>query len=234
MIIPQHPKLKWLFGLTDWHSNLIKTVFPSLSEKVHTLNYGIDPLTRSIKVKNSFIYSSFPNRGLVILLRMWPKILKMCPDATLNVYCNFENRWVNETTPDQIREIKETIIQQGVISHGWVNKNKLKEAWERAEYWLYPCIFEETFCLTAMEAAISRTFAITNNLAALAETVGDRGLIVQGNPQTTEWQETVLVELEKYILNIKSSYSLTERNYEWARERSWKNQTNKFIKIIKN
>jgi hypothetical protein len=99
MIIPDSVKIKWIFGLTDWHTHLIKQTFPQFTSKVHKINYGIDSkkfhtsfrsgaTNTSEKIKNSFIYSSFPNRGLMVVLRMWPRIVSEFPDSTLNIYCN--------------------------------------------------------------------------------------------------------------------------------------------------
>jgi len=235
MIIPSHPKLKWIFGLTDWHCGIIKKTFPMFEGITKTLNYGIDQTNFSMetkKIKGSFIYSSFPNRGLVVLLTMWPRILKIIPDATLNIYCDVDQEWVNQVAPDEMRIIKTLlkINKTGVNYHGWVNKQTLSQAWKNAEYWLYPCKFEETFCLTAMEAAISGTFIITNNLAALGETVADRGLIVHGDALTTEWQDTVIDKISKLDQEFKNNK--INDSYKWAKERSWKTQANKLKKII--
>jgi predicted O-methyltransferase YrrM len=233
-ILPHNDKIKWIFGLTDWHSKSIQNFFPDYKEKVFTLNYGIDQERfkfKNGKVKNSFIYSSFPNRGLVILLRMWPRIIHEFPDATLNIYCNLDQEWVNRVAPDDMREIKILLKlnKTGIKNHGWVSKKELSEAWSKSEYWLYPCKFEETFCLTAMEAAITKTFAISNNLAALSETVGSRGLVVHGNPVEHEWQDAVITELRKYMKSEKSKDELLELNYKWAKERSWESQTKLFM-----
>ena len=62
-----------------------------------------------------------------------------------------------------------------IYYHGWFDKQTLADAWLSADIWFYPCIFMETFCLTALEAATTRTFAVTNDLAALQNTFGDRG-----------------------------------------------------------
>jgi predicted O-methyltransferase YrrM len=235
-VIPQHYKLRWIFGLTDWHKNYIQNSFPIFKNKVYTTNYGIDQekFHKTVKVKNSFIYSSFPNRGLVVLLKMWPRIVEAFPDATLNLYCNLEQEWVNKVAPDDMREIKALmkVNKKGVKNHGWVSKQTLADAWAKTEYWLYPCKFEETFCLTAMEAAITKTFAVTNNLAALGETVGNRGLIVHGNPMIQEWQDLVISELKKYMSGENSKEELLELNYNWAKERSWKSQSIKFFEML--
>jgi glycosyltransferase involved in cell wall biosynthesis len=233
LVIPVNPKIKCLFGLTQWHANNIKATFPQFN--VNFINYGVKPIEPKQKVKNSFIYSSFPNRGLVVLLKMWPKIVKEFPDATLNIYCNLEQEWVNQVAPDMMREIKALlkVNKTGVKVHGWVSKNKLSEAWASSEFWLYPCIFEETFCLTALEAASSKTFVITNGLAALGETA-KHGLTVEGNPLTQEWQERTISK----VLNIMKSDNLretiVERNYGFSKELTWESQAINFLKLIEN
>lgn len=225
IIIPINNKIT-LIGLTDWHCDSIKKYFPQF--KTIKSNYGIKNFNlNNLKKKNSFIYSSFPNRGLSVLLKMWKNITDCLPDATLNVYCNLEQQWVNQVAPDEMKYIKENINQNGITLHGWVSKETLNLAYNKSEYWLYPCIFEETFCLTAMEAAINKTFTISVNLAGLSETIGDRGLIIQGDPQTEEWQNECIKKLK--MLNQSFKESCIEQNYQWASERSWKQQTNKLI-----
>jgi len=230
MIIPMSPKIKSLWGLTEWHSKCIKEVFPQFDVK--WIHYGITPFeSHKIKVKNSFIYSSFPNRGLVVLLRMWPKIIKRFPDATLNIFCNLEHAWTNQVAPDMIREIKTLlkVNKTGIFLHGWVSKTKLGKYWESSEYFLYPCIFEETFCLTAMEAAISKTCVITNGLAALSETA-KYGYTIPGNPLSKEWQSECMEKLFKIMET--DHFEKVNLNYNFAKSLSWESQALAFLKSI--
>ena len=233
-VITDSERLTAVIGLTDWHCEHIKNTFPILKNKVHKLNYGINTdafeYSTKQKVKNSFIYSSFANRGLVVVLRMWKRIKTRLTDATLHIYCDVDHEWVKKNYPAQYIEIKQLLKELldygdrwGVSYWGWVNKKVLTEAWTRAEYWLYPCIFEETYCMTAMEAAISRTLVITNGLAALGETVGDRGLIVPGNPLTPEWEARALEKL--FECNSVNIEKLVEKNWRWAMERDWGEQS---------
>jgi len=115
--------------------------------------------------------------------------------------------------------------------HGWVDKQTLANAWVTSDIWFYPCTFMETFCLTALEAAITRTFAITNDLAALQNTVGNRGAVIKGDASTKEWQEQALETLFYYMdeKNLMEKQELIEKNYEWARELTWKNQAEKLL-----
>ena len=234
-IIPVHQKIKYIWGLTDWHSNNIKQMFPQFEKIVFTQNYGIntDIFNESnIKTSNSFIYSSFPNRGLVVLLKLWPRITKIFPDAVLNIFCNLEQEWVNQVAPQMMKEIKTLlkVLKKGIKVHGWVSKETLAEYWKESEYFLYPCIFEETFCLTALEAAITKTFVISNGLAALGETVGNRGLVIPGNPLTQEWQNECIEQLKS--INSLRKEEFVESNYNWAKKLTWENQTKKYIQLL--
>jgi predicted O-methyltransferase YrrM len=226
-VVPVHPKLKWMFCLTDWHTRYVKTRFPNFN--VQTLNYGVSSKFESgTKVKNSFVYSSFPNRGLVVLLKMWKRIHQKFPDSVLNLYCDVDGEWVNRVAPDEMKEVRCLLTEvQGVANHGWVSKETLAKAWETAEYWLYPCKFEETFCLTALEAAVSKTLAVTNNLAALGDTVGDRGVITHGNPLDESWQDECLEKLFGYMNGTTSKDLLVEKNYSWSKTLTWSGQARK-------
>ena len=241
MVFPIHPKLRKIFCLTEWHVSYYETIFPILKAYFVPFYYGINPLFElteetAIKEKNSFIYSSYATRGLLQLLQMWPKITDAYPDASLHIYTDVEGEWVNRVEPEMMKEIKSILFESAstcpllnVQYHGWVDKSTLANAWKRAEYWLYPCIFMETFCLTALEAAITKTVAITNDLAALQNTVADRGLVIQGNARTSEWQTNAI----KQILALMSSETVKQdyirRNYEWAANFTWENQATKLL-----
>lgn len=194
------------------------------------------PFPKVVKVENKFIYSSFPNRGLLQLLQMWPKIVERYPEASLHIYSDVNGKWVNSVEPammQQIRDILSLLLipekKMNIICYGWVSKSVLAESWATSEYWLYPCTFMETFCLTAVEAALSRTLAITNGLAALQNTVGNRGVCIEGDTSTQEWQDKALLSLFSIMENKSTREELIEQNYKWASAMSWETQANKLL-----
>ena len=197
-------------------------MFPQFN--VSYIYYGVQPIKLLEKIKNNFIYSSFPNRGLLILLRMWPKIIQVLENATLSVFCDLEHSWSNDNYPEMMSEIKQLINQVGITNYNWVSKSELSKHFAKAEFWLYPCIFEETFCLTALEAAISQTKVITNGLAGLSETA-KYGLVIPGDPYSEEWQSKAIEALQGDI----DTYS----NYVFARDLTWESQAMKFMNFLK-
>ena len=255
IVIPIDPKLKNIFCLTEWHSEYLSNIFPTLKHIIVPFYYGIDDSVDGFpniqnnnidqyKQKYKFIYSSYPNRGLLELLQMWREIYNFQPKSTLHIYSNIENEWSNRVEPDKMLKIKELLYSYlkqniGVHYYGWVSKKELSKAWKTSQYWLYPCTFMETFCLTALEAAKSKTLAITNNLAALKNTVGNRGIIIEGDPTTREWQEKTLKHIKELLTTDKNDYFYKEHienNYNWALNLSWNNQANKLLNeyILKN
>ena len=239
IVIPIDPKLKNVFCLTEWHVQYMKERFPALSSYLVPFYYGIDTnkflnTTNTPKVPYKFIYSSFPNRGLLPLLQMWPAIFEKQPLASLHIYSDVNGTWVNQVAPDQMIEIRRLLSEQthmNIFYHGWVDKQTLANAWLSADIWFYPCIFMETFCLTALEAAMTKTFAVTNDLAALQNTVGDRGVVIKGDPMTKEWQSQAIEQLFYYMdtKNNDKKVDFININYQWAHKLTWKNQANRLL-----
>jgi tetratricopeptide (TPR) repeat protein len=236
-IIPLHSKVRDILCLTNWHKEFFLETFPSFKEKTSVFGYGIDPSVFEInppieKVPFHFIYSSFPNRGLLPLLMMWPQIQNAIPEASLHIYSDVNGKWVNSVEPDMMIQIRQLLRSYegkfNINYHGWVDKKTLAEAWNRADIWLYPCIFKETYCLTAMEAAISKTIVITNGLAALNETAGDRSIIIPGDPMTDIWQNKVVEEIVKIRDSRKEVDALIKENYEWAISNTWRKRAEIF------
>ena len=231
LIVPLPPKLKKIFCLTEWHKEHFLENFPTCRERTEVFSYGLDSsrFQRGTKRPRSFLYSSFPNRGLLPLLQMWPRILERWPDATLDVFCDLDHEWTNRVFGEGIVAIKGLLAPglAGVTMRGWVSKEELAAAWARTETWLYPCTFAETFCLTALEAAASGTLVVCSDLAALQNTVGDRGLVVPGDAATAEWQQKALVRL--FGLGSEEKARLVETNREWAASLTWKGQADQFL-----
>ena len=242
-IVPVHDKIKKIFCLSEWHKSYFLSFFPQFIDRTSSFGYGIDFQNflyddNIQKIKHSFIYSSFPNRGLIVLLKMWNRIKERFNDAILNIFVNLDNGWVNQNFRDEIIEIRKLLDElkdKNVVNHGWVSKKTLGDYWKKSEIWFYPCKFAETFCLTALEAALSKTLCITNNLAALQDTVGDRGIQVQGSITdvlTEEWQNKAFDTICEFMDN-ENRFEYVDKNYNWAITQSWYNRAESLCDLLK-
>ena len=218
-IIPVDTRLTGILCISEWHKQQFCSFYPSLENKTNVISYGIEPgiFPEEEHEKFNFIYTSFPNRGLIPLLQMFPRIVEKYPHAKLHVFCNTKHEWVQKYYKPEMDQVDLLLAEQteNVINHGWVNGETLRKFWSKAHVWLYPCVFEETCCLTAYEAASSKTLVVSNNLAALDESIGDRGVTITGNCMDEGWQILALNRLFNILDGLEKTNHV-ERNYKWV------------------
>lgn len=218
-VIITDPRLQ-VICLTTWHQNNVAAKFPVLTNYIKIWSNGIIPFPPTIASQHPiFIYSSMPNRGLIHLLNMFGRIKAIYPEAILHVFADTKQAFVQEICPEEMKQVDIAISQPGVINHGRVSQSILREYWVQASIWLYPCTWSETFCITALEAQASRTLCITNDLAALKETVGDRGIIIPGDVSSIEWQDLAIRAVVAYI--DRGENSDLEPAYKWAQSKEY-------------
>jgi glycosyltransferase involved in cell wall biosynthesis len=164
---------------------------------------------------------------------MWPKILERYPSASLHIHTDIHGEWSNKTRPYEMKEIMSCLEKtDSVVYHGWTDKKKLALSWKSADIWFYPCTYLETFCHTALEAAITKTLVVTSNLAALKDTVGDRGILIDGDFYQDDIQNKGLEELFRIIENNDEKERLLLKNYKWAIQKTWETQATELLKIL--
>ena len=169
--------------LTQWHNNFFAEKYPMIKDKIVNINNGIinemftHPLDK--KVKNQFVYTSCPERGLGRLLALWPKILEKLPDATLKIssYNNFPK---NQEEEVMLKYISETPS----IEHlGKLGRSDLYKLMSTSEYWLYPSYWPETSCITALEMLRSEVLCVYYPVAGLTNTMGEFGVPIKENEE---------------------------------------------------
>jgi glycosyltransferase involved in cell wall biosynthesis len=202
--------------LTDWHRNTFIENYPSLKHKIQLINNGIDDTkfnTTNVKIKNRFMYSSRPERGLNALLELWPKIIEQIPDATLIISSYGESDNVLKAIIDKYESIRYL---------GNLNAENLYKEMSITEYWLYPTTWPETSCITALEMLMSEAICIYYPVAGLVNTMENCGIpIERGNEISTIISLTDDVKKE-----------LRENGKKYAKSCSWKNRAEQWIHII--
>jgi glycosyltransferase involved in cell wall biosynthesis len=133
------------------------------------------------------IYTSTPYRGLVHLARLFPKIRERVPGATLHVFSSFkvyDGTSLETSALDlQWKPLFDKLqALPGVSVHGNIRQDQLAREFMKSAVLAYPNTFEETSCITAIEAMAAGCPVVTTNSGALAETVGNAGIVIDGNP----------------------------------------------------
>jgi glycosyltransferase involved in cell wall biosynthesis len=136
----------------------------------------IKPRAVSVPRKRRCIYASAPDRGLELLLQLWPLIRERVPDAELEIYYGWStweffnggNPWARQWR----RRIERLMVQPGVTTtFPRIGPDELRDRFSACAVWLYPTEFEETSCINAMLAQVYGAIPVTCAVGALSETV---------------------------------------------------------------
>jgi len=190
-----------ILALTDWHRDHLIAEHNVPAEQVIRTRNGIDLSRFSDKIvrnPHKVVYSSSPDRALPSLLQMWPQIRERVSDAELHVFYGFGN-WEARAQDDKTKQLITVVKDQlnslrdmGVVFRGRVPQQELAREFLSAGAWLYPTWWHETSCITAMEAQAAGLRIVTSSLAALDETVADRGVRIQGDWMSTDYQKAFI------------------------------------------
>lgn len=219
-----------ILALSEWHKQYLIEYHKIAPEHVLVTRNGID-LQRfakpTIRNPHKMVYSSSPDRGLPVLLHVWPKIRERVPDAELHIFYGFEN-WekvarIQPNAEEHLKAIEKLkarmgeLASQGVVYRGKVDQRKLAEEYLSAGVWGYPTWFSETSCLGAMEAQAAGLRIVTSSIAALNETVGEAyGTLIDGDWLTPEYQSEFIDQVERAMTAtdaeyLPTRYSVTKR-----------------------
>lgn len=208
--------------LTEWHR--AKWTKKYGVSNIHVIGNGIDRSSfhgRPTKVKNQFIWSSAPSRGLGDLLDNWHKVLKFKPDATLCIY-------YPKYASGDIAHLQDKLDQPGVKVLGSVSQEELHTAMLKSEYWCYLTGYEETYCITALEMQYAKVLPIATNVAALDETIRS-GIILNYDEDRFDTAFNVL---------SNAPYHLQEKSREdcwwWAKNQTWSSRSYDWKKLIES
>lgn len=179
--------------LSEWHRKFFLSCYPRIApDKVIVTRNGVDleRFTASVsRNPHRAVYSSSPDRGLRCLLESWPDITAKVPDAELHIYYGFHNWEItaeltgNDADKRTIQHLKHLIrTTPGVTLKERVSGAELARAFLGAGVLAYPTWFSETSMIGAMEAQAAGCRIVTSPIAALNETVGERGVMVAGGP----------------------------------------------------
>lgn len=178
------------FGVSEWHKAQIEEVYKLPESRIHVVRNSVDVgMYDSIREHPDFeprqftegrlrlLYQSRPERGLEHLVRpggIMEQLAQRRPEALLAV-CGYDN------TTQEMRGYYEMLNKRieelpNCVNLGSLGKAQLARAQMEADLLVYSSEFEETSCITAMEAQAAGLPMIASNCGAMRETTTHGGV----------------------------------------------------------
>lgn len=128
-----------------------------------------------------FVYCSHPTRGLTYAMWLWPYIAEQT-GGTFAVLSDV-SLYGSPPEADRYRAHHPGFFNRADVYYpGCVGHRAVEAEQRRATILLYPTDMEETFCNACLECMAAGAVPVTSAIAALPETVGDCGVLVEGRP----------------------------------------------------
>ena len=128
-------------------------------------------------------YVSTPNRGLDLLLDVFPAIRAQIPGTRLRVHSSMKvYQWPDEIDAQAHGHLYRRCQQmEGVEYAGSVSQTELARSLKSVTALAYPNTFPETSCISVMEAMAAGCLVVTTDFAALPETTAGFAHLVPRN-----------------------------------------------------
>tara|TARA_E500000318_G_scaffold4074_1_gene4346 strand:- start:1544 stop:2485 length:942 start_codon:yes stop_codon:yes gene_type:complete len=201
-----HKKYDWYVFNSHWSYEKYRYFFKIPEDKCTVIKNGID--YDELKLKTDFTpkpklrmcYISTPWRGLEIALETMKAIKD--PDITLDVYSStiiygqaFHNQ--NDKGYEELYEKAKALPNVNYM--GYCPHAELVSKLHEYDVNCFPSIWEETFCISAMESLAAGQVLITTDLGALFETCAEFPIYI---PYTSD-KRKLAIQLGESILQAK-------------------------------
>ena len=238
--------IDYFIYVSNWQYNRFREVYQIPEYKsfvIKNATHAFEPVKKeplmisSDKIK--LIYTSTPWRGLIVLLKAIEILNKTRDDFEVDIYSSTKiyGSAFDEKEKDKFKDLFEKCKKtKNVNYHGYTFNGEIRRAVEKAHLYVYPSIFEETSCLSVIEAMSAGCHVVTTNYGALPETCGEFATMIEfdssGQNLINRYSETLNSVIDNYKNGIyKEDLEMQTRYYNkyysWeTRIQEWKNFLN--------
>lgn len=165
------------------------------------------------KQSKKCVYTSIPDRGAMQLHAAWPLIIREVPDASLVLTSDWR-LWDRNISKEYLQPYQLAYAGHPNVSYiGAVKRDVLIRHQLEADLLLFPCIYDELFCITVAEAQVAGALPITSSVGAV-KTTNSFGVQVPGFPTEPGYD----VKFAEAVVEVLKDPNLRERQLEMQRK----------------
>jgi len=205
-----HSKYDWYVFNSHWNYEKYRYFFKIPEDKCTVIKNAIDYDELQLKTdftpkkKIKMCYISTPWRGLEIALAAMDGIKD--PDITLDVYSStiIYGKAFEKANDDQYKPLYEKAKSLPNVNYmGYCDHKTLVSKLKDYDVNCFPSIWEETFCISAMESLAAGQILITTDLGAIPETCCEFPIYIP----YTQNKPKLAIQLAECILQTKKMLS---------------------------
>jgi len=228
----RHKEYDWYVFNSHWNYEKFRYFFDIPTDRSVVIKNGTDNFPkRKIYKKGDpikILHHNTPWRGLNVVLRAMQEIKD--PNITLDVYSSTQvyGDQFKQQNDDQFKPLYEQAKQLPNVNYiGYKPNEYILEHMADYDLYVYPSIFEETSCVSALEALAAGVHVITNNFGALYETCAEWPVYVSYNTnyETMAKDTASAIEVaasylhEDYIQeHLEEQQKFYKRFYNWQKK----------------
>lgn len=234
--------------LSNWAGEFLLDQEPNISEdKLVVFPNGVDldryheprfGLPRGLKDRLEFFYSSSPDRGLVHLFRMWPRIQEEFPGSLLHICYGAEHWiqsccWSHNMQAEAALEVAAGLKMPGVVYHGRIGQYRLARLQASCDALLYPCDTQqptETGCITVVEAGAAAKPAFITDCDCLLSEFGETSIV---NPLPLDYDQYI-----GSMIDVLGDADVYEQYQQLGRamavKRDWKTISDQWLELFED
>ena len=237
----RHNEYDWYVFNSHWNYEKFRYFFDIPTERSIVIKNGIDKFPkRKIYKKGDpikLIHHCTPWRGLNVVLRAMQEIKN--PNIIMDIYSSSQvyGDEFKKHNDDQFKPLYEQAEKLPNVNYiGYKPNEYILEKMPSYDMFVYPSIFEETSCASALEALASGLHVITNNFGALYETCAEWPVYVN---YSTDYES--MASATGNAIEVAASYlhedfiqeHLEEQQKFYKRFYSWKKKGMEWTSFLK-
>lgn len=196
---------------------------------------GIEPIEIQKKEFDGtikLIYHTTPHRGLELLVPVFEYFSEKYSNIELDVYSSF-NLYGWGERDSQYKDIFARCKNHPRIRyHGAVSNDEIRQALTSSHVYAYPCIWQETSCISVIEAMSAMNLVLCPNYAALPETCSNFASMYQWDEDPNKHVNIFASNLQMIIDGI-NRFGLPESSLNFQKayydnKFNWENKKQKW------